>query len=76
MFQSIQFPIQAKLTFVTMEIFIMTDQPITCPICGTRVEVLDEFEMDGLLSQLCKCPNVECRYSFIEQEDEAWEKTK
>ena len=57
-----------------MEIFIMTDQPINCPLCGIRVEIMYEFEMDALLSQLCECPNVKCRYVFIEQEDEPWEK--
>ena len=59
-----------------MEIFIMTAQPITCPLCGTRGEIMYEFEMHGLLSQLCECTNVKCRYVFIEQEDEPWEKTK
>lgn len=65
---------QAKLTFVTMEIFVMTEQPITCPLCGTRVEIMYEFEMDALLSQLCKCPNIKCRYIFIEQEGVACKK--
>ena len=65
---------QAKGTFVTMEIFVMTDQPITCPLCGTRVEIMCEFEMDALLWQLCKCPNIKCRYIFIEQEGVACKK--
>ena len=59
-----------------MDIFIMTDQPITCPLCGARAEIIYEFEMDELQSQLCECPNIECRFVFIIQEDELWKKTK
>ena len=52
------------------ELFWMTDQPVTCPRCGARAEIIIEFEMDNLLSQLCKCPNLDCQFIFIEQEDE------
>ncbi len=52
----------------------MTDQTVTCPLCGARVEIMHEFKMDGFLSQLCKCPNVECQYVFIEQEGVACKK--
>jgi hypothetical protein len=50
-----------------MEIFIMTNQPVSCPICGARAEIILEFGIDHLPSQLCQCPN--CNYLFIEQED-------
>ena len=48
----------------------MTDQPVTCPICGSRVEIILEFEMDSLFAQLCSCPNKMCKYLFIEQEND------
>ena len=52
-----------------MDIFIMTDQPVTCPICGARAEIIREFKADDLSAQLCKCMNNDCQYSFVEQED-------
>ena len=52
-----------------METFVMTDQPVTCHVCGARAEIIIEFEMDNLSSQLCKCPNLDCQFIFIEQED-------
>lgn len=51
----------------------MTHQTVTCPHCGSRAEIILEFKMDDFLSQLCKCLNIECRYIFIEQEDETME---
>jgi hypothetical protein len=52
-----------------MDIFIMTDQPVTCPLCGARAEIILEFKEDDIPAQLCKCPNTDCQYLFIEQED-------
>jgi hypothetical protein len=52
-----------------IEIFLMTEQPVTCPICGVRAEIMIEFEMDKLSSQLCKCSNINCQFVFIQQED-------
>jgi len=33
-----------------MDIFIMTDQPVTCPRCGARAEIIHEFKVDDLFS--------------------------
>jgi len=52
-----------------IEIFLMTEQPVTCPICGARAGIMIEFEMDKLSSQLCNCSNGHCRFVFIQQED-------
>jgi hypothetical protein len=52
-----------------MDIFIMTDQPVTCPRCGARAEIIHEFKEDDLSAQLCKCADKDCQYLFIEQED-------
>jgi hypothetical protein len=46
----------ANLKFAIMDIFIMTDQPVTCPLCGVRAEIMREFKEGDLFSQLCKCP--------------------
>ena len=53
-----------------MEIFIMTEQPVTCPRCGARAEIIREFKEGNLFSQLCECHETDCHYSFMEQEDE------
>jgi hypothetical protein len=58
-----------NLKFAIMDIFIMTDQPFTCPLCGARAEIIREFKVDDLSAQLCKCADKDCQYLFIEQED-------
>lgn len=52
-----------------MDIFIMTGQPVTCPLCGARAEIIREFKEDDSSAQLCKCPDTDCQYLFFEQED-------
>jgi len=52
-----------------METFIMTDQPVVCPFCGARAEIILEFTMQNLSTQLCKCPDSTCQSIFIEQEE-------
>jgi hypothetical protein len=56
-----------------IEIFLMTEQPVTCPLCGARAEIMIEFELDYLLSQLGNCSNAHWRFVFIEQEDKITE---
>jgi predicted RNA-binding Zn ribbon-like protein len=51
-----------------LEIFIMTDQPVTCPHCLARAEILIEFLLDDTNTQLCKCLNDDCSYLFLKQE--------
>jgi hypothetical protein len=58
-----------NLKFAIMDIFIMTEQPVTCPLCGARAEIIREFKEDDLSAQLCKCPEKNCQYLFIEKED-------
>ena len=52
-----------------MEIYICSDQPECCRKCGTRTEVLHEFEDDGALQQIHKCPACGFKYQL----DCAWE---
>jgi hypothetical protein len=51
-----------------MDIFIMTDQAVTCPLCGARADIIREFKEDDLSSRLCQCPDKDCQYLCIEQE--------
>lgn len=65
----------ANLKFATMDVFIMTDQPVACPLCRARPDITIEFEEDNLWTQLCKCPDKDCQYLFIEHEDQFLETT-
>lgn len=49
-----------------MEIFLMSDQPTTCPSCGSRTE----FDQDHSGRQLHTCLNASCRYSFLVDQDD------
>ncbi|WP_209320110.1 hypothetical protein [Flavobacterium denitrificans] len=44
-----------------LEMFLSSEQPTTCPTCGNRTEILEEFEF----SQKHKCLNTECSFKFI-----------
>ena len=48
---------------------MMTEQPVVCPICGARAEIIIEFTIDELPSQLCRCALPTCYYIFIEQDE-------
>lgn len=43
------------------DIYIGCDQPTTCPICGSRTEIIE----DNLEFQLHKCPTSDCAKQFI-----------
>ena len=47
------------------DVFIMGDQPVTCPQCGTRSEILKEWEEDSNFIQDHECLNVVCGYRFL-----------
>jgi hypothetical protein len=54
---------------VELEIFLASDQPTTCPKCGTRTEIINDLET----SQLHECASKECSFRFIlefEEEEE------
>lgn len=51
-------------------IYLMCDQPTTCPKCGSRTN-FDEFENhEGRYQEIHYCLNLECRFSFYVEEDE------
>lgn len=52
------------------EIFIMNDQPFTCPYCGNRCEQLSSFIHTNFKAILEKCMNENCGTVCYEQEDE------
>jgi len=51
------------------EIYICTDQPTTCPKCGTRTDMLLEELIKTELTQLHKCLFKYCGFIFLIQDD-------
>ncbi len=54
----------------SLDIYILTDQPTTCGICGARTDFDDIDE----ITQLHKCLNSACGYIFITEYDEEFAK--
>ena len=54
--------------FKLPEIFLMNDQPFTCPYCGTRCEIIASFKLAKTLIE--KCLNKDCEFICCEEEDE------
>ena len=50
-----------------LEIFLMSDQPMTCPHCGARSEELQEYPNGR---QLHLCTNENCMYGYFLVEDD------
>lgn len=46
------------------DLFLMTDQPATCPKCGARTEILSEDVVEGIVVQQHLCMNRRCEYAF------------
>lgn len=44
-----------------LEIFLSSDQPTTCPKCGIRTEIINDF----VISQYHKCLSEMCNFEFI-----------
>jgi len=50
------------------EVYIYSDQPTTCPKCGSRNEIIRSLS-DTMQTQLPKCNFKNCNYEFVMQED-------
>jgi hypothetical protein len=51
-------------------IYIMTDQPVSCPRCYRRADIIEEQLVEGVSRQLCKCSDAHCNFLFIEEQDD------
>jgi len=65
MFLSIKKEIHSK-KMETIEIFLASDQPTTCPKCGVRTNIIE----DKSFTQKHLCLNETCNYQFILEFDE------
>jgi hypothetical protein len=53
----------------TLDVYIMSDQPEQCRLCGARTEIEHEDVEDGLITQIHHCHN--CNYTYqLESDDE------
>jgi hypothetical protein len=56
--------------FTPLQIFLMNDQPFTCPYCGTRcLEIAGFYHTDAKLA-IQQCLNDSCGFICAEAEDE------
>ena len=51
------------------DIYIMGDQPTTCPICGVRTEIIQEFLDAPEMTQYHQCLSDNCQYTFTVMEN-------
>lgn len=60
----------SKKPIQLLEIFLMNDQPFTCPHCGARCEELADFYHTNAKSGIQYCLNDSCGFIAIGEEDE------
>lgn len=56
--------------FETLQIFLMNEQPTTCPYCGARCDELGNFYHTKAKRLIMKCLNENCLLTFFEDEEE------
>ena len=58
-----------KTEFKLLEIFLMNDQPFTCPYCGTRCMEFANFYHTNTKLLIEECLNEDCGFICGEDED-------
>ncbi len=53
-----------------IEIFLMNDQPFTCPYCGARCLEIGNFYHTNAKALIEECMNTECGFICYEEENE------
>jgi hypothetical protein len=56
--------------FQKLEIFLMNDQPFTCPYCGSRCTEIANFYHTNSKLLIVGCLNEDCGFVCGEEEDE------
>lgn len=51
------------------EVFIYSDQPTTCPECGTRTEIILDLSHIKNQTQIHQCLSKKCAFEFVTQHD-------
>ena len=50
-------------------VYLITDQPSTCPICGARTDIILSFSQAKMNASIQECLDTHCKHVFIEAED-------
>lgn len=58
-----------KFSISPLEIFLMNDQPFTCPHCGSRCLEISNFCHTNAKLIIEQCLNVKCSFTCGEEED-------
>jgi hypothetical protein len=53
-----------------LEIFLMNDQPFTCPYCGARCDEIANFYHTNAKLFVEKCLDDQCGFICLQEEDE------
>ncbi len=48
-----------------IDAYLISDQPTTCPLCGARAKIKNEFQISLEIMQYYICLSKECKYRFI-----------
>lgn len=64
------YPMDIKPKIGQLEIFLMNDQPFTCPLCGTRCFEIASFYHTNTKLLINECLNDGCGFICGEEEDE------
>lgn len=56
------------------EVYIFSDQPTTCPKCGSRSDIVLDLSHTNSKTEIHQCLLQNCNYEFIMQFDEDFEK--
>lgn len=51
------------------EIFLSSDQPVTCPKCGSRTETIFDLSHTRNQTQVHKCLTRHCDFKFVVETD-------
>ena len=51
-----------------MQLYLINDQPTTCPLCGARSDIISDFYHTNLLMLINECLYGGCKYVFLEVE--------
>ena len=51
------------------DVLIYNDQPLTCPNCGNRTEIILDFSHTMKKTQIHTCLSLNCKNEFITQTD-------
>lgn len=56
------------------EVFLNNDQPMTCPVCGSRTDILFDLGHSINQTQIHECLSENCKMIFVSERDLEFER--